>query len=68
MYSRQLGSARRDGKSIGRVISDLARTALTSAASPPAKRKAIYGLRPFPTRGGVVTTELIDQLREGDAC
>ncbi len=27
--------------------------------------KAVYGLRPFPKRGGIVTNELIDKLREG---
>lgn len=61
--------ARREGKSIGRVISDLARSALTSAAPPPGARepRAIYGLRPFPKRGGIVTNELIDRLREDDA-
>jgi hypothetical protein len=29
---------------------------------------AVHGLRPFPTRGGVVTNELIDKLRDDDAC
>jgi len=29
--------------------------------------KAVYGLRPFPARGGIVTNELIDKLREDDA-
>ena len=35
----------------------------TSMARTP---KAIYGLRPFPKRGGIVTNELIDKLREDD--
>jgi hypothetical protein len=30
--------------------------------------KAVYGLRPFPARGGIVTNELIDMLRDNDAC
>jgi hypothetical protein len=61
--------ARREGKSLGRVISELARSALTSAAPATGARqpKAIYGLRPFPKRGGIVTNELIDRLREDDA-
>jgi hypothetical protein len=29
--------------------------------------KALYGFRLFPRRGGVVTNELIDKLREDDA-
>lgn len=29
--------------------------------------KARYGFRPFPKRGGIVTNELIDKLREDDA-
>ena len=61
--------ARREGKTIGQVISDLARSALCAPRETPAARapKAIYGLRPFPKRGGIVTNELIDKLREDDA-
>jgi hypothetical protein len=29
--------------------------------------KAVYGLRPFQKRGGIVTNELIDKPREDDA-
>jgi hypothetical protein len=29
--------------------------------------KAVYGVKPFPRRGGVVTNDLIDQLRREDA-
>jgi hypothetical protein len=61
--------ARRENKTAGEVISELARSALT--ALPPAPRasepRAHYGLRPFPKRGGIVTNELIDRLREEDA-
>jgi hypothetical protein len=32
-----------------------------------AEPRAHYGLRPFPKRGGIVTNELIDRLREDDA-
>jgi hypothetical protein len=61
--------ARREKKTTGEVISDLARSALitpqiTGAAQEP---KAIYGLRPFPRRGGLVTNALIEKLREDDA-
>ena len=61
--------ARREKKTVGEVISELARSALTA---PPQARsaqepKAVYGFRPFPKRGGIVTNELIDTLREDDA-
>jgi hypothetical protein len=60
--------ARREKKTTGEVITELARSALTT---PPIARaaqepKAIYGLRPFPRRGGIVTNALIDKLREDD--
>jgi hypothetical protein len=29
--------------------------------------KAVYGFKPLPPRGGIVTNELIDRLREDDA-
>lgn len=61
--------ARRHKKSTGAVISELARSALT--APPPerssSRTKDLYGFRPFPKRGGIVTNELIDKLREDDA-
>jgi hypothetical protein len=61
--------ARREKKTAGEVISELARSALTAPPNVPSVRepKARYGLRPFPKRGGVVTNELIDTLREDDA-
>ena len=63
--------ARREKKTAGQVISDLARRALTAphgAASAETVRepKAIYGLKPFARRGGVITNELIDNLRDED--
>jgi hypothetical protein len=61
--------AQREKRTIGEMISELARRALTTAqGSPPGKEpKAIYGIRPFASRGGIVTNELIDRLREDDA-
>jgi len=62
--------ARREHKTAGEVISELARAALTApqpaivTTKEPAAR---YGIRPFPKRGGVVTNELINRLREDDA-
>jgi hypothetical protein len=61
--------ARREKKSIGRVVSELARQALNAPVPAVAARapRAVYGLRPFPKRGGIVTNELIDKLRDEDA-
>ena len=50
-------------RTVGAVISDLAREALTSPAQPSA-RAAFLGFSPMPKRGGIVTNELIDALRE----
>ncbi|HXY77031.1 MAG TPA: hypothetical protein VEH54_08975 [Steroidobacteraceae bacterium] len=65
--------ARRDKKTTGEVISELARRALTTSHAPGAsdsaavkEPRAVYGLKPFARRGGIVTNELIDNLREED--
>ena len=60
--------ARREKKTTGEVISELARSALTARPEAASARalKARYGFRPFPKRGGIVTNELIDKLREED--
>jgi hypothetical protein len=61
--------ARREKKTIGQVISELARSSLTAAPpySTAAEPRSVYGIKPFPKRGGIVTNELIDKLREVDA-
>ena len=61
--------ARREKTTAGAIISELARSALTGPADlahagPP---KARHGFRPFPRRGGIVTNDLIDKLREDDS-
>ena len=66
--------ARREKKSLGQVISELARRALTgstpylaaevSSPSQASERLAIYNIHPLPSRGGVVSNELIDRLRD----
>ncbi|MGD0191212.1 MAG: hypothetical protein ABSD74_10765 [Rhizomicrobium sp.] len=51
-------------------MSELARRALTSSAGTTRKgksRRGVGGFVPFDSRGGVVTNELIDKLREHDA-
>jgi hypothetical protein len=61
--------AQREKKTIGEVISELARRALIArhGASSVQEPMAVYGLRPFAPRGGIITNELIDELREDDA-
>ncbi|MBI1735714.1 MAG: antitoxin [Candidatus Rokubacteria bacterium] len=60
--------ARREKKTAGAVISELSRRGLTASRSArPRAPKALHGFRPFPRRGGVVTNEGIDKLREDDA-
>lgn len=57
--------AAREGTSVGAVVSQLARAALTGRVSAaPASGESFHGFEPFPSRGAVVTNELIDQLRE----
>lgn len=57
--------ARREHKTAGQVISDLARKGLTGGpAATAAEPKATYGFRPFPKEGRVVSNEMINKLRE----
>ena len=69
--------ARREKKSLGQVISDLARRAFATAPPSPtdteaqapskvSERLATYGVHPLPKRGGVVSNELIDRLRDAE--
>ncbi|HXH56355.1 hypothetical protein [Iamia sp.] len=58
--------ARREGRSIGDVISELAREALTGRApNPPGEQS--HGFRPLPSRGRPVSNAVIDDLREDEA-
>jgi len=59
--------ARREKKTVGAVISELTRKALTAPPSGACQPKAGHRFRPFPKRGGIVTNEHIDKLREEDA-
>lgn len=67
--------ARREKKSLGQVISALARRAFAQApdgnalpvgasARRVSEPLAAYGIQPLPRRGGVVSNELIDRLRD----
>jgi hypothetical protein len=61
--------AQREKKTTGEMISELARIALTTPPRPLSANEpeAVHGFRPFASRGGIVTNELIDKLREDDA-
>jgi len=61
--------ARREKRTVGEVLSDLARQALTSqhAAATATKAEDFYGFEPFPHRGNAISNSLIDQLREDEA-
>lgn len=67
--------AKREKRTTGEVITELARRALTTPQAPLGSEsasvrepRAVHGFRPFARRGGLVTNELIDNLRdeEGD--
>ena len=64
-------TARRNKLSIGAVISDLARRTLTAQSTDHGRRRekrhpglAKLGIEPLPRRGGVVTNEIINKLRD----
>ena len=57
--------ARRERQSLGKVISRLAREALTGPRTGGASGSTgTGGFRPFPSRGTPVTDEIIDRLRD----
>lgn len=69
--------ARREKKSVGQIISDLARQSFANVSGDSAlpasgaistprasERLATYGINPLPPRGTVVSNALIDRLRD----
>ncbi|GAB7146618.1 antitoxin [Mycobacterium riyadhense] len=58
--------AQRENRTVGAVLSDLARQALTNQYASPAAREAdaFYGFEPLPHRGGAISNALIDRLRD----
>jgi hypothetical protein len=60
--------ARRENRTAGEVLSDLARQALTGGVRPAIgrRRRGRHGFDPLPHRGPPVTNALIDQLREDE--
>ncbi len=55
--------ARKQGKTAGQVLSELARRGL-HASDPHPHDEEFFGIHPLPPRGVVVTNELINRLRE----
>lgn len=67
--STQKELAKREAQPIGAVASRLIRQSLLvegsgAAAGSTEESLPEFGFRPFPKRGGIVTNELIDRLRE----
>lgn len=60
--------ARRERRSAGAVLSDLARSALIGAPGSAAPDDAgeFFGFRPLPHRGVTVSNELVDRLRDDE--
>lgn len=62
--------ARAEGKTAGKVLSELARLALTSKrvdiASSPGEVDTVLGFAPLPSRGGIVTDEDVEKIREAE--
>jgi len=57
--------ARREKKTAGQIISELARKGLAGADTMTSREpKATYGFRPFPRDGRIVSNDLINKLRE----
>jgi len=57
--------ARREKKTAGQIISELARKGLAGAQGLTSREpKAVYGFRPFAKEGRIVSNELINKLRE----
>jgi len=66
--------ARREKRTAGEVLSDLAREALTGstrrrgryAPGEVAESESFFGFEPLPHRGPAVSNDLIDRLREDE--
>ena len=60
--------ARREKRSVGEVLSELARQALTGGTHRTDDVATVerHGFRPLPRRGAAVSNALIDRLREDE--
>ncbi len=59
--------ARREQRSTGDVLSELARAALTRQGQPDDQPEPRHGFRPLPHRGAAVSNALIDRLRSDES-
>lgn len=57
--------ARRERRTIGDVVSELARQALSGRTPAPGEEE-LHGFRPLPARGRPVSNAAIDRLREDE--
>jgi hypothetical protein len=72
VFSAVKERAKLERRSIGAVTSDLVRAAMTAASPADAEPRpgsveaslAARGFRPLPRRGGVVTNEMVNRIRE----
>ncbi len=60
--------AKQEGKTAGKIVSELARRALQARMSGEVvqEEEEFFGFRPLPKRGVIVTNEIIDSLREDE--
>jgi len=61
--------ARREGRPVGDVLSELARAGLNTQGAPSweaSDAKDVHGFAPFPRRGPVVSNDLIERLLDED--
>ena len=58
--------AKKEGRPVGQVVSELLREALEVKARPttPETPRERYGFRPLPARGVVVTNDFVNELRD----
>ncbi|MFK5644897.1 hypothetical protein ACI3ET_00090 [Ornithinimicrobium sp. LYQ121] len=54
--------ARREGRTVGQVLSELARRSMTGAGQ--GNQSSRHGFAVLPSRGGVVSNELVNELRD----
>ena len=59
--------SRRERRSVGAILSELARQGLTSAGAAQRPNEGLHGFTPLPHRGPLVTNTVIDRIREDEA-
>lgn len=58
--------AHRERRTVGEVLSELARQALTRSDTPTDESESFHGFAPLPHRGTAVSNALIDRLRDDE--